>query len=77
MHHTRIVHETGFFQLSFPFLFNGFGHRPFVRRLTEWELSLPTLNIVGNCEVTAEVFRYRPAEVVSSLAGVTEICCWP
>ncbi len=77
MHHTSIVHEAGFFQLSFPFLFIGFGHRTFVRRLTEWKLSLPTFNLVGNCEVIARVFRYRPAEVVSSLAGVTEICLWP
>ncbi len=63
MHHTRIVHEAGFFQLIFPFLFIGSDHRDFVSRLTEWELSLPTFNIVGNCEVIAKVFRYRPAEL--------------
>ncbi len=72
MHHTRIVH-----QLIFPFLFIGLGHRDFVRQLTEWELSQPTFNLVGYCEVIAEVFRYRPAEVVSSLVGVAEICRWP
>ncbi len=77
MHHTRIAHETGFFQLRFPFLFIGFDHRDFVRRLTEWKLSLPTFNLVGNCEVIARVFRYRPAEVVSSLAGATGVCRWP
>ncbi len=61
MHHTRIVHEIGFFQLSFPFPFIGFDHREFVRRLTEWKLSLPAFNLVGTCEVIARVFRYRPA----------------
>ncbi len=55
MHHTCDVHETGFFQLCFPFLFIGFDHRDFVRRLTELELSLPTFNIVGNCEVVAKL----------------------
>ncbi len=70
MHHTRIVNEAGFFQFIFPFLYFGFGHRAFVRRLTEWELSLPTFNLVGNCEVIARVFRYRPAEVVSSLVMI-------
>ncbi len=77
MHHTRIVHEAGFFQLRFPFLFIGSDHRDFVRLLTERKLSLPTFNLVGNCEVIAKVFRYRPAEVISSLTGVTEICRWP
>ncbi len=73
MHHTRIFHEAGFIQLIFPFLFISFDHRDFVRRLTEWELILPTFNLVGNCEVIAKVFRYRPAEVISSL-GHDSVC---